>query len=68
MDGDELEADSRLDNRTKNEIMDDPIPFRSRKKLATNARDDNDENLSVSDEEETGHKDERGSSGEVREG
>lgn len=68
VDGDQLEADSRLDNRTKNEVMDDPIPFRSRKKLATNARDGNDEDLSVSDGEETGHKDERGSSGEVREG
>ena len=68
VDGDQLEADSRLDNRTKNEVMDDPIPFRSRKKLAKNARDDNDEDLSVSDGEETGHKDERGNSGEVREG
>ena len=48
VDGDQLEADSRLDNRTKNEVMDDPIPFRSRKKLATNARDDNDEDLSLS--------------------
>ena len=67
-DGDQLEADSRLDKRTKNEVMDDPIPFRSRKKLAKNARDDNDEDLSVSDGEETGHKDERGNSGEVREG
>ena len=68
VDGDQLETGSRLDKRTRNEVMDDPIPFRSRKKLATNTRADDDENLSVSDGEGTGHKDERGSSGEVREG
>ena len=62
------ESDSRLNKRTKNDVMDDPIPFRSRKNLASKTQDDKDKNLSVSDEEETDHIKERENSGEVREG
>ena len=68
VEGSQGEADSRSNKRTKNDVTDDPIPFRSRKNLASNIQDDNDKKLSVSDEEETNHKGERGSSGEVREG